>query len=216
MYIPAYAKHENPELLTEFIESHPFATCITRSEETSEHSSEVYANHFPCLLEVDAKGPRRIVSHMARNNPQWKQMATGAEVLFIFHGPHAYISPSIYVNKLNVPTWSYTAVHAYGHAKIIEDSSAIEEILSKTVSFFESPRAKQWAYDLPQEFRQKLVQAIVGFEVEIKRIEGKFKLNQNRKSEDYNAVVGELTSQGDQNSTELLRYMSLTRTPGEA
>ena len=148
---------------------------------------------------------------MARSNPQWNHIESGSPVLIVFQGPHAYISPSIYVNKLNVPTWNYTAVHVYGKAKAIHDAESIEEILVKTVEKFESERPIPWKYDLPQGFRDKLIKAIVGFEINVERIESKFKLSQNRSVEDYESVVKEFSKLPDPNSQELLRYMAATK-----
>ncbi len=204
MYIPKYAKHENPELIREFLESHPFATLITQNE-------SICANHFPFLI-CNKSGKLRLKSHMARNNPQWNYFENDSSVLVVFQGPHAYISPSIYVNKLNVPTWNYTAVHVYGKVHAIHDSAEIEEILIDTVAKFEHLRPAPWKYDLPQSFRENLIKAIVGFSIEIERIEGKFKLSQNRAPEDYQAVVKEFSSQSDDLSIELVKYMALTST----
>jgi transcriptional regulator len=202
MYVPKYARNDDPNLIREFIESHPFATLIS-------HKAEMYANHFPFLVNGE-NGRLTLSSHMARSNPQWEQI-DGSGVLLIFQGPHAYISPSFYVNKLNVPTWNYTAVHAYGKARTIHDISVIEGILSKTVEKFESLREEPWKYDLPEDFRRKLTEAIVGFEVDVERIESKFKLSQNRTPDDYQAVVSALSKLSDQNSKELLKYMFTTR-----
>jgi transcriptional regulator len=203
MYIPKYAKHDDPNLIREFIDSHPFATLITQQP-------GLFVNHFPFLLSHENE---RLVlsSHMARNNPQWKHIEDKSEVLIIFQGPHAYISPSMYVNKLNVPTWNCTAVHVYGRAKAIHDAAAIEEILTKTLEKFESRRDRPWEYNLPQDFRDNLIKAIVGFEIEAERSEGKFKLSQNRAPEDYEAVIANLSTSRDPGTEELLKYMAATK-----
>jgi transcriptional regulator len=203
VYIPKYAKHEDPGLVREFIESHPFATVVT-------HVSGLFAGHFPFLVS-DLHGDLVLVSHMAKSNPQWKQIENEPTVLVIFQGPHAYVSPSIYINPMNVPTWNYTAVHAYGKARVIHELEAVESILARTVEKFESQRESPWRYDLPRDFRDKLIKAIVAFEISIERVEGKFKLSQNREPKDYEAVVREFSKLEDANSKELIRYMSRTR-----
>lgn len=203
MYVPKYAQFDEPNLIYEFMESHSFATIVT-------HQKDLFANHFPFLIGRE-NGRITLSGHMARNNPQWKHLESGSQVLVIFQGPHAYISPGIYVNKLNVPTWNYTAVHLYGRARAMHDAASIENILTRTVEKFENQRTQPWKYDLPQDFRGELIKAIVGFEIEVERVEGKFKLSQNRDAKDYIAVIEEFTKHTDSNSKELLKYMTATR-----
>jgi len=203
MYVPKYAQRDESSLIHKFILEHPFATLMT-------YDREPYANHFPFLFEPNGNGGR-LMSHMARSNGQWRQLEADPRALVVFQGAHSYISPSIYANSLNVPTWNYMAVHVYGRAKIIHDPDRIEKILQATVERFESNRDQPWKYDLPEEFRSKLVKAIVGFEIDIERVESKFKLSQNRAPEDYAAVVEEFLKRTDENGREMLAYMHLTK-----
>lgn len=204
MYIPKYANQEDRDLILDFMDEYPFATIIT--------PQNLCANHFPLLLERNGDG-EMLVGHMAKANSQWRELVDKQQVLAIFQGPHSYISPSIYVNKLNVPTWNYTAVHAYGKATVTHDATKIEEILFKTINRFEGMRKTPWKYDLPKDFRNQLVHAIVGFEIRIEKIEAKFKLSQNRSSEDYQAVFREFSLCEDANGMALFKYMKLTQ-PG--
>ncbi len=201
MYLPSYAKEENVETIEKFIQQHSFATLVTQE------AGESVANHLPILF-GHSEGRRVLSGHMARSNPQWQTFQSGGPVLVIFQGPHTYISPSFYVNPLNVPTWNYTAVHVYGKATAIHDSAKIEEILEQTVLKYESQMESPWKYDLPQEFREKLVQAIVGFEIIVDRYEAKFKLSQNREAADYDSVIRHLSKSDSPNVIELLKYMN--------
>jgi transcriptional regulator len=206
MYVPGYAQLDDTQLIQGFIREHPFATVISSG-------SELFANHFPFLLETDENGAKaKLTSHMAKRNGQWEQFLRDPRALVIFQGAHAYISPSIYVNAQNVPTWNYMAVHVYGVTKVIQDSESIEKILHLMVEHFEGRQGNPWKYDLPTEFRQSLISAIVGFEIEVERIEANFKLSQNRAREDYAAVIKEFSTRPDENSKELLKYMNLTGT----
>ena len=125
---------------------------------------------------------------MAIANSHWKDLES-VDVLCIFHGPHGYISPSWYVDPGNVPTWNYAVVHAHGRAKLIRDTEGIEAILSKLVERHESQFENPWHYELPEEARVKLIKAIIGFEIEISSIEGKFKLSQNRSAPDRAGAI---------------------------
>jgi transcriptional regulator len=183
MYIPASFQETDINKLHDFIEQHSFATLI------SQHESEPIASHLPLLLDRKSSSNGRLIGHMARANPQW-QSAAGQHVLVIFHGPHAYISPTWYEAQNVVPTWNYIAVHAYGLFRLIEDQDRLLEIVSQTVRQYESPRPQPWSMDSPDsEFIDKLLSAIVGFEIDIERLEGKWKLNQNHPPERREKVI---------------------------
>jgi transcriptional regulator len=144
---------------------------------------------------------------MARGNPQWQHFAEGREVLAIFHGPHGYISPSWYETTPAVPTWNYAAVHAYGVPAIINDHDRVVALLEETVRAYEATLAQPWPGDLPEDFRDKLIHGIVAFEIPITRLEGKFKLSQNRPAADIDGVCRALTQAGDAESLALLEAM---------
>lgn len=144
---------------------------------------------------------------MARANSQW-QTAAGQQVLVIFHGPHAYVSPTWYEAQNVVPTWNYIAVHAYGLLRLVEDHDRLREIVSQTVRQYESPRPQPWSMDSPDpEFIHKLLPAIVGFEIDIERLEGKWKLNQNHPCERREKVIRGLRETGRHDELQIADWM---------
>jgi transcriptional regulator len=134
---------------------------------------------------------------MARANPQWKAFENGQEVMLIFQGPHAYVSPSFYEVHPSVPTWNYAIIHAYGNPRIIDDHERLHEMLGALVHRHEDLRRQPWEMnDLPDDYMNKMMAAVVGFEIEITRLEGKYKLSQNRSEADQQRVIDNL-SQSD-------------------
>lgn len=145
---------------------------------------------------------------MARANPQWRHFSAGTEVLTIFTGPHAYISPSWYATDQAVPTWNYTATHVYGVPVVLNDHAQIVSMLDETVRFYERSFDKPWPGILPDDFRDKLINAIVAFEIRVTRIEGKFKLGQNRSSDDLCGVHDALAASQHYGDRELCAFMA--------
>lgn len=200
MYTPPAFKVDDPAELAAFMSQHPFATIVTHDGAGS------HATHMPVLLQPDRGSQGTLVSHLARANPQWTHFENGQEVLVIFTGPHAYVSPSWYTSKPAVPTWNYTAVHAYVFGSIVTDPSRLVEMLGELIEVFESQRENRRAGELPQDFRDRLMQGIVGVEVEIHRLEGKFKLSQNR-PDDMPGVIRALAASVDQTDREVAEMM---------
>lgn len=198
MYIPPAFRMEDLQKLTEFMSVHSFAMLTTH------HDGELLASHLPVLHDPDRS---ILVSHMARANPQWKHLHPEREVLLIFQGPHAYISPSWYQTEQAVPTWNYAAVHVYGTPRILDNHEQVVELLERTVQTYEANRENPWSYNLPTDFRDKLVQSIVAFEIEITRIEGKWKLGQNRSQEDCRGVLTELSNSANSVHQQLASLM---------
>jgi transcriptional regulator len=201
MYSPEAFKVEDRATLQAFMRQHHFATLVTHREGSTQ------ATHVPLVLKEEG-GPHGLLrGHLARPNPQWRDLATGEEILVIFTGPHAYISPTWYQTSPVVPTWNYTAVHACGIARLIEDPDEFATMLHELVEVHERDRAERWSGEMPVEFRDRLMKGIVGFEIEITRLEGKFKLSQNR-PEDAPGVIEGLSQSphpGDQELAELMR-----------
>lgn len=198
MYSPAHFKVEDRDALLAFMRQHSFATIVT-------HDGVVpHATHMPVLVR---ENEGVLVSHIARRNPQWRHFENGQEVLVIFTGPHAYVSPAWYETAPAVPTWNYTAVHAYGVPRIVSDRERFAAMLRELVEFYEAPRAERWSGEMPAEFRDKLMQGIVGVEIEITRLEGKFKLSQNRSEQDRAGVIAALERAGDQTEREVAALM---------
>lgn len=201
MYVPPAFSVEDRARLHAFVAANGFATLA------SLHEGRLYATHLPLLLEPNDGNSGTLVGHVARANPQWRDLTAG-ESLAIFAGPHAYITPAWYAAENVVPTWNYVAVHAYGTAELIEDEAAVLDVLRRTVERYESPREAPWSYSDGDEFVRKLAAAVVAFRIPIARLEGKWKLNQNHPAERRRRVVASLAEQPDENSQAIARLMS--------
>ena len=188
MYIPKHFREDNIDVLHAFMREYSFATLITQQDAIP------LANHFPFLLDAERGPYGTLRSHMARANAQWRTFDETREALVIFQGPHAYISPSWYQDEaeLSVPTWNYSAVHAYGLPRLVEDSAQLYSILQATIQTNEAQFEKPWTLQMPDEHLQKKMRAIIGFELQITRLEGKFKLSQNRSEGDQGRVAAAL------------------------
>jgi transcriptional regulator len=155
------------------------------------------ATHLPFLVYPEAGDQGCLVGHMARANAQWEGFAHGQEALVIFQGHHAYISPSWYELHPSVPTWNYAVVHAYGVPQVITDEDRVRRVLRALVDKHEGVFAKPWTMDLPAEYVGKMIHGIVAFEIPIARLEGKFKLSQNRPASERERVVKALATSAD-------------------
>lgn len=201
MYLPAHFTEKDGAKITAVMRANSFATLVTFD------GAAPFASHVPLVLQP-ACGPRgSLIGHVARANPQWQHFSSGAEVLAIFQGPHAYISPSWYTTPNMVPTWNYVTVHVYGIPRIVENTAAFAEILRLTIDEYESGRPTPWREELPADHKAAMMKAIVGFEIEITRIEAKFKLSQNRKPEDIAGAVAALSQSENQTERELAMLM---------
>ncbi len=206
MYVPAAFAVTDTSTLHEFMRRHGFAV------PTSHGEGGLVASHLPLLL--DATGPRgRLLGHMARANPQWRDVR--GEVMAIFSGPHAYVSPSWYEEGGIVPTWNYAAVHAYGRFQVVEERERLLDILRRSVRTYESPRPEPWAFDESASHIEAMLKAIVGFRIEISRLEGKWKLSQNHPEERRRKVIRALESQPDADSQAIACLMCEMEKPGD-
>jgi transcriptional regulator len=196
MYIPPAFREDRQDVLHDLIRRHSFATLVSAT------GGALQATHLPFLLDATGGGRGTLRAHMARANPHWQSFASGDEVLVMFQGPHAFVSPAWYETELVVPTWNYVAVHAYGRPRLVEEPGAIRELLEATVRTYEGPAAAggdaPWSLDrLPSKFVDQLAAAVVAFEIPIDRLEGKLKLGQNRTRADRRGAVAGLRRQGD-------------------
>jgi transcriptional regulator len=183
VYTPASFRVDDLPTLHSFMEQNSFAMLCSST------NGELEASHLPLLLDRNVAPHGRLVGHMARPNSQWKR-AAGSQVMAIFSGPHAYISPTWYESNETVPTWNYAAVHAYGILRLVEDESRLREIVRRTVDVYERSMPRPWSMDVvPSQHVSKLLLGIVGFEFDIDRIEGKWKLNQNHPVERREKVI---------------------------
>jgi transcriptional regulator len=204
MYIPPQFAETDPQKLHAFLAQQSFAMLV------SHHDDAPIASHLPLLFDRTAGPQGRLLGHMARANTQW-QTASGQRVLAIFHGPHAYISPTWYQAANVVPTWNYVAVHVTGKLRLIEDRDRLLEIIRRTVETYEAKQPQPWSLDLQDaEFIERLLALIVGFEIEIDRIEGKWKLNQNHDAERRQRVIHALEETGNRGGTQIAELMRST------
>lgn len=201
MYIPSAFKIEDGERLRAFIEANAFATVI------SESSNRLFASHLPLLLEGKPDGGAFLSGHLALANPQSRDFETGKEVLCVFQGPHSYISPAWYQTSPAVPTWNYAAVHVYGRPSLITDQTRLAAVLDETIRRYEGGNAEAYQVSLPPEYRAKMMKGIVGFQITISRIEGKFKLGQNRSPEDVASVYEQLRASSSPDARGLADFM---------
>ena len=186
MYIPSSFKEENPEILFELIEKFNFGVLF------SHHREEPEATHLPFLADKNRGEHGTLIAHFARANKHWEHIDADKEVLVVFQGPHSYISPSWYKNRETVPTWNYATVHVYGKARIIHEESALREMVTRLTHYHESQVESNWKMAEAREYSEKLLKAITGIEIDITRMEGKFKFNQNKSREDQAGVIEHL------------------------
>jgi transcriptional regulator len=172
--------------------THPFATVISCAPDDATRPT---VSHLPLL--VDAEG-RRLRGHLARENPHCSQFASGVDVLAIFHGPHAYVSPSIYAEQPSVPTWNYVVVHVRGRARLV-DEQGLQQVLDDSVAHFDRTG---WRLETDPAFLGPRLAAIAGFEIAIDELEGKWKVSQNRSPADR-ARVASWLDEGDEQSRAL-------------
>ena len=187
MYIPRAHNEERVTVLQKLIEDQPFASLITVG------SSGLFASHIPMVLEQN--GPMgQLRGHISRANTQWRDYNPSIEALAIFSGPQHYITPNWYLEKQDtgkvVPTWNYVVVHAYGYLNIIEDAEWLRTHLASLTSIHEAESPVPWKIgDAPEDYIAALLKGIVGLEMTIERLEGKWKVSQNRSDEDRNGVA---------------------------
>lgn len=197
MYIPKYYREEDREEILTFLGKNNFGLLITYDEK------KPVATHLPTEIVEGEKNTLTIYGHMAKANPQWKSFGD-QEALFVFQGPHTYISPRWY-NHVNVPTWNYMAVHIYGKIRVVGDEE-FYEILDRLVKKHEAQSNYRMEH-LPQDYILKQMNGTVGFALEATSIEAGFKLSQNRTDEDYSNIIRELESLGDEDATKVARAM---------
>jgi len=201
MYIPSSFDVSDGRILESFISRYSFATLITSS------AAGLIASHIPIILRKRGDA-RSLVGHVARANSQWRAFDGTAEALAIFHGPHAYVSPTWYATSPAVPTWNYAVVHVYGKPAASEDRDFIKAELLDLVAKYEGTRSNPWrAESLGPDVFDKLASAIVAFEMPVERIEGKFKLGQNRSREDRSGVLAGLDGEGTSDAELLARFI---------
>jgi len=196
MYLPAHFAETRAEVLRELIAAHPLGALVTSGPEGLD------ANHIPFEFDPLPEPLGTLRAHVARANPVWRQFSGDVESLVIFQGPQVYITPSWYATKAEtgkvVPTFNYIVVHAYGTVRAIEDEAWLRNFVAKLTERFESTRTNPWSItDAPETFIATNLRAIVGIEIKVTRMIGKWKTSQNRPQADRNGVVAGLRESED-------------------
>ncbi|MGH8434703.1 MAG: FMN-binding negative transcriptional regulator [Pseudomonas sp.] len=206
MYQPPSFHEEDLSRLHAQIAQTPLAIVLSHGANGFETS------HLPLLLSPEEGRFGTLQGHFARANPHWQSLAAGAEVMVIFPGPQAYVSPGYYPSKAEhgkaVPTWNYIAVHAYGHAEVYDDPQRLRELLAQLTGKHEQGRAQPWTLDdAPADYLDSMLRAIVGFSLPIERLEGKWKLSQNKDARDYAGVRAGLAASTEPGEQAIARLM---------
>jgi transcriptional regulator len=189
VYVPEHFRVREHATAVAFMRANPFAILVSTTEDGP------FATHLP--LVVRDSGEQVVIrGHVAKANPHWRYLERQPESLIIFHGPHAYVSPANYNTREVVPTWNYGAVHLYGTARTFSEPDALLGVLHELIPMFEAQYAEQWA-SLSQSYRERMLSHIVGFEMQVTRIEAKFKLSQNRAKEEQENVIASLEPAAD-------------------
>jgi len=189
LYMPPHFRVDDRAALARFMDENGFATLVSHA------AGGLSVSHVPLLVEAEGDA-LRLLGHVARNNDHWRALEAAAEVLAIFHGPHAYVSPTWYAQHPSVPTWNYAVVHAHGKARLM-DEAGLHDLVTRLSSKYEAGNAKPWRLsDQPAAYVSGMLQNVVGFEIEVQRLEGKFKLSQNRPAE-IERVIGALEMAGE-------------------
>jgi len=194
MYIPKHFKVTDDQEILSFVQANSFGQLISR------HQDQIFSSHLPFLVADDLS---YLKCHLARQNPQWQDIEK-QEVLVTLPGPHDYISPSWYENP-GVPTWNYQAIHVYGRCRVLDDERELSEIVNSLTSKHESKLSEPWS---PQ-YKQAMLKAIVGIEIEITDIQCKYKLSQNRPADDQQGAIDNLEKLGSKALPEAMRKARL-------
>jgi len=206
MYIPQAFGTQNPAALDRLATYNAFGTLVSQSD------GAPLASHLPVLYRR-AEGRVRLAGHWARANPQWRDIE-GQRVLFILHGPHAYISPRWYLEpEKNVPTWNYAVAHLYGRLRLIHDAEELGRIVAALAAQYEAGATQPWRFESTAESARARLQAIVGFELAADEIQIKIKFNQNHRAENIRGAIEGLRAEGSTAAAEVASWMEdlLTR-----
>ena len=201
VYLPPAFTEARPEVLIGHIERHDFGLLISHG------SAGLVASHIPFLVEREGD-QLHLLGHLARPNPQVAGLADGGEVLTIFSGPHAYISPGWYASGPAVPTWNYADVHAYGNLRLVDDVDWLRTVLRRLSDRHEARSAEPWKMqDLPEPYTSGMMKGIIGLDIAVARLEGKYKLSQNRPAADRPRITAALELRGDADAVGVARLM---------
>lgn len=203
MYIPEHFRVRDHADAIAFMRANPFAILISTTPDGP------FATHAPLAIR-EPNHQLKIRGHVAKANPHWKHLEQQPNCLTIFHGPHAYISPSHYNTREVVPTWNYGAVHVYGNARVFSEQEELLAVLHELMNIFEPAYAEQWA-GLTNAYRERMLSHIVGFEIAVTRVEAKFKLSQNRAKDEQSKIITALGADPDTAISGVARMMQKER-----
>jgi transcriptional regulator len=204
MYLPEHHHETRIDIQRALIASHPLGLLVTAG------TNGLLANPLPFLLDAGASRFGTLRAHMARANPQWRELSETQECLIVFQGAQTYVTPSWYATKRQsgkvVPTWNYIAVHAWGRPKAIHDAEWLKRQICALTAKMERGRAEPWAVtDAPADFIDAQIRGIVGVEIEVQRMEGKWKVSQNRSEADREGVIRGLRGEGNEVMAQLVK-----------
>jgi len=199
MYIPEHFRVRDHADAVAFMRANPFVTLV------SDGADGLFASHVPVVIR-EAGEQLLIRGHFAKANPHWRYLEQQPQCLTIFHGPHSYVSASNYTTRENVPTWNYGAVHVYGNTRVYSSAEALQGVLHELIATFEAAYAQQWD-SLNEDYRDRMLKHIVGFEITATRIEAKFKLSQNRTPEEQANVIASLCHAEDTTVSDVAKMM---------
>ena len=213
MYIPAHFAEQRPPALQALLRAHPLATLVVTQDDA------FVANHIPLMHVADTSAHGVLRGHVARANPLWRALGNGTPALAVFHGADAYVSPSLYPSKATsgkvVPTWNYAVVHVHGRLRAIDDSAWLRQLVITLTDWQEGARRVPWQVtDAPADYIDDMLRAIVGIELEIERIEGKFKLSQNRTADDRDGVITGLSDTPAAAVADMMTALDVDRAAG--
>jgi transcriptional regulator len=202
MYLPKHFEFSDPVRLREFMWAHPLATLVVAD------ASGLSADHIPLQVTGDDASGWKLAGHVARANPLWKKAEAGIDCLAIFHGPQHYISPNWYATKKEngkvVPTWNYEVVHVQGRLRTVDDVEWLRDFLQRLTETHEADQPKPWQLDdAPEEYLQRMLQAVVGIEIEIVTMIGKAKVSQNQPKSNQESLIAALHQTGNPQSIEM-------------
>jgi transcriptional regulator len=204
MYIPKLYNIEEVAEAVAFMQQYSFATIVTAKDNMP------VATHLPFVI-TQQNDTVFLRSHFARANEQWMHIGH-QPILVIFSEPHAYISPAHYEKELNVPTWNYLAVHAYGRGTLLDDTAQAYALLETTINTYEPAYQAQWN-NLPQDFKLKMIKGIAAFEIEVTDLQGKKKLSQNKTATEQQRIIDQLSASNNTQEQDIAAYMKLNMRP---
>lgn len=196
MYTPSSFKETDPKVLLEFIQAHNFGTLFSQSHGVPE------ATHLPFMVNFEE---HTLTTHMARANKHWRKLEDVQQVLCVFQGPHSYITPAWYKDRVTVPTWNYASVHVYGTPLLIHDSKELRSLVTELTEHHESMVDTDWSLEEGEPTMETDLKAIVGIQINITDLQGTFKFNQNRSKEDQQGVIDHLEKGGEKEVSCIMR-----------